>query len=179
MGGVAEHIVLGEATLFGVVTKTLARSAAWQNTLMLRLLTFALTVSCFAQVPHTAGPDATVPSVAMPNALERVLRDYEKAWTAKDASALASLFAADGFILSPGHRMVRGRAAIEAHYRAQSGGPLSLRAVAFATDRNAGYIIGGYAKQAGEPDIGKFTLTIRKSGSRWLIFSDMDNGNSR
>jgi len=32
----------------------------------------------------------------------------------------------------------------------------------------------------GEPDGGKFTLTLRKAGDgRWLIMSDMDNGNSR
>jgi ketosteroid isomerase-like protein len=33
---------------------------------------------------------------------------------------------------------------------------------------------------AGQPDIGKFTLTLRKdSDGRWLIRSDMDNSNRR
>jgi hypothetical protein len=74
---------------------------------------------------------------------------------------------------------VRGRRAIEQHY-AGSGGPLSLRAFAFATDGQIGYIIGGFARAKGEPDIGKFTLTLRRSADgRWLIMSDMDNGNSR
>ena len=32
----------------------------------------------------------------------------------------------------------------------------------------------------GEADVGKFTLTLRKgSDGRWLIMSDMDNGNAR
>lgn len=34
------------------------------------------------------------------------------------------------------------------------------------------------ARNRGEADIGKFTLTLRKGpGDRWLIMSDMDNGN--
>lgn len=115
----------------------------------------------------------------LPGGLDRVLRDYEKAWTAKDAAGLAALFAADGLVLSPGQPMVRGRAAIEAHYAKHGGGPLTLRAVAFAVDGRTGYILGAYAQKAGDPDIGKFTLTLRKSGQRWLIFSDMDNGNQR
>jgi hypothetical protein len=43
-----------------------------------------------------------------------------------------------------------------------------------------GYIIGGFSRQKGEADIGKFTLTLRRGADeRWLIMSDMDNGNSR
>jgi ketosteroid isomerase-like protein len=85
----------------------------------------------------------------------------------------------DGFVLSSGVPPVRGRDEIQRHYTGQ-GGPLSLRALAFATDGSVGYIIGGFARHAGEPDIGKFTLTLRKeSGGRWVIMSDMDNGNAR
>jgi hypothetical protein len=74
---------------------------------------------------------------------------------------------------------VRGRAAIEKHYTGQ-GGPLSLRAFAYATEGATGYILGGFARQKGEADIGKFTLTLRLGeGGRWLIVSDMDNGNAR
>ena len=121
-------------------------------------------------------PQATV---VLPPELARVLTDYEAAWRSKDAKALASLFAEDGFVLSSGVPAVMGRIQIEHRYR-NSGGPLSLRAFAFATAGSVGYIIGGFARQAGEPDIGKFTLTLQKGNdSRWLIMSDMDNGNSR
>jgi len=52
--------------------------------------------------------------------------------------------------------------------------------VAYATEGTVGYIIGGYAEKAGEPDIGKFTLTLRRGpGGRWLIMSDMDSPNRR
>ena len=95
------------------------------------------------------------------------------------AAALASLFAEDGFVLPNGRPPVRGRANIE-HYYAGKGGPHSLRAMAFAAEGAVGYIIGGYARQRREPDVGKFTLTLRKeTGGRWLIVSDMDSGNRR
>ena len=121
----------------------------------------------------------TLPSVTLPAALSRVLTDYEKAWAAKDAAGLAALFAEDGFVLAGGTPPVRGRAAIQRHY-AGKGGPLSLRALAFSTEGATGYIIGGYGSAAGQPDTGKFTLTLRKDAEgRWLIVSDMDNGNAR
>jgi len=119
------------------------------------------------------------PTVSLPAPLARVLTDYEQAWRNKDAAALAGLFAEDGFVLSNGVPAVRGRAQIQKHYAGQ-GGPLSLRAFAFATEGSIGYILGGFARQAGQADIGKFTLALQKGADgRWLIMSDMDNGNSR
>ena len=119
------------------------------------------------------------PSVKLPPFLARVLADYEAAWRSSDAPALASLFVEDGFVLPNGRPPVKGRAAIQQHYTGQ-GGPLALRAIAFASDGSVGYIIGGFARQAGEPDVGKFTLTLRKGdGGRWLIVSDMDSSNQR
>jgi ketosteroid isomerase-like protein len=140
------------------------------------LMTTVLTAGVLLAAQPSGG--APLPSVALPEPLARVLSDYEKAWQSKDAVALAALFAEDGFVLSNGVAPVQGRAAIEKQY-AGSGGPLSLRAFAFATEGGIGYIIGGYARRKGEPDIGKFILTLRKgAGERWLIVSDMDNGNS-
>ena len=125
-----------------------------------------------------AGTTGPLPSVALPAELARVLTDYEHAWQQKDAAALAALFAEDGFVLSSGVSPVRGRTAIQKHYSGQ-GGPLSLRALAYAAEGSTGYIIGGFAREKGQPDIGKFTLTVRKAADeRWLIMSDMDNGNS-
>jgi ketosteroid isomerase-like protein len=117
------------------------------------------------------------PTVELPPDLARVLVDYETAWAARDAKALAELFAEDGFVLASSHPPVRGRAAIERHYRGQ-GGPLSLRAIAYATEGAVGYILGGYTSEKGKEDDGKFTLTLRKdSEGRWWIVSDMDNSN--
>src|SRR6266851_4885246 len=128
--------------------------------------------SAFGRQQSAGGQE---PSVKLPPDLARVLTDYETAWRHGDAGGLAFLFVEDGFVLSEGRPPVKGRAAIQRHYTGQ-GGPLSLRALAFAADGAAGYIIGGFARREGEPDVGKFTLTLRKGpGGRWLIVSDMDN----
>lgn len=118
-----------------------------------------------------------LPYVPLPPELERVLRDYERAWQAKDAAALADLFAEDGFVLALNRAPVRGRAAIKAAY-AGAGGPLGLRAYIYRTQGDLGIILGGYATTPGGPDVGKFTLTLQRVAGRWLIFSDMDNGNA-
>ena len=118
-------------------------------------------------------------SVTLPPELARVLTDYEAGWKAGDAAALSKLFAEDGFVLSDGRPPVKGRAAIQKLYTRQ-GSPLSLRAIAYATNGNVGYIIGGYGREPGKPDEGKYTLTLRKGDDgRWLIVSDMDNSNRR
>ncbi len=119
------------------------------------------------------------PTVELPPELSRVLVDYETAWAARDAKALAGLFAEDGFVLAGGQPPVRGRAAIEQHYQGQ-GGPLSLRAIAYAMEGAVGYILGGYTSAKGKEDDGKFTLTLMKDASgKWWIRSDMDNSNRR
>ena len=143
------------------------------RTLLIMTLLVATSVAGQQETP------AAEPSVSLPPELARVLTDYEAAWSKKDAAALAGLFAEDGFVLPNGRTPVRGRAAIQKHYTGQ-GGPLSLRAIAYAAEGGVGYIIGGYTETAGKPDIGKFTLTLRKgSDGRWLIMSDMDNSNRR
>lgn len=124
-------------------------------------------------------PSAEVPSVALPADLDRVLRDYERAWRAGDAAALAALFAEDGFVLQSNRPPIRGRSAIRTAHEGNSGGPLRLRALAFSTAETIGYIVGAYGYGDGPGDTGKFTLTLRRMpGEPWLIFSDMDNANA-
>ena len=139
-----------------------------------------LLLAAWLAVTPTAAPAPTPPgppSVALPPELARVLTNYETAWRAGDGAALAALFAEDGFVLGNGAPPVRGRDAIRAYYKGP-GGPLVLRAYAFATDGPVGYIVGGFSRRPGEPDVGKFTLTLKRGADgRWLIFSDMDNGN--
>jgi uncharacterized protein (TIGR02246 family) len=141
---------------------------------LLALLMAALPVSVEAQ----SNPSAErLPSAELPPALDRVLRDYERAWGGGDAAALAVLFTEDGFVLQSNRPPIRGRAAIEALYRGQAGGDLRLRALAFATADSVGYIIGAYGYGEAPADRGKFTLTLRRGpDQRWLIASDMDNG---
>jgi len=126
---------------------------------------------------ESPAPAAALPSVTLPPALDRVLRDYERAWRARDPAALAMLFAEDGFVLANGRPPAKGRQAIRAAY-AEGGGPLVLRALAYAIEGSTGYIIGAYGP--GEGDTGKFVLALRRGGDgKWLIAADIDNANRR
>ena len=146
---------------------------------LLVLLCCAAAGTAGAQRPTTVSSDtAASPSITLPPAFDRVLRDYERAWQERDAVALASLFTPDGFVLRPGSPPVRGRDAIERAYTG-SGGPLRLRALAYAHADSVGYIIGAFSADGGR-DAGKFVLPLRRGGDgRWLIAADIDNGNSR
>lgn len=142
----------------------------------------SLAIGTLIWIPATACQQTPARSVhqggTLPPEIARVLSDYESAWQAKDAAGLAELFAEDGFVLSNGHAPVRGRPAIREFYSGQ-GGPLALRAIAWAREGSVGYIIGGYARERDADEIGKFTLTLtRTADGRWWIVSDMDNGNT-
>jgi reactive intermediate/imine deaminase len=133
------------------------------------LLAFCLTASSIGA--------QQLPSFELPDALTRVLRDYEQAWRAKDPAALAALFTEDGFVLANGKPPVRGREAIREGYK-NAGGPLFLRALAYSADGVTGYIIGAYSGQKEGPDEGKFILALRqRPDGRWMIAADMDNSN--
>lgn len=127
-------------------------------------------------VAQTPAPE--LPSISLPADLDRVLRDYERAWRSGDASKVAALFSVDGFVLQNGRAPVRGRVAIARAYAGQAGGALRLRALAYAVADTVGYIIGAYGYGDAAGDMGKFTVTLRRPrNGAWEIFSDMDNGN--
>jgi ketosteroid isomerase-like protein len=120
-----------------------------------------------------------LPDVMLPPELDRVLRDYERAWRAGDAQGIAALFTEDGVLLQNFSVPIRGRAAIQAAYANHRGSPLRLRAVAYAVGDTVGYILGGYRYGDATEDMGKFTLTVRRGADgRWLIASDMDSMNA-
>ena len=130
----------------------------------------------FSLFPTGLSGQEAVPSVELPRDLARVLTDYETAYRLGGV-ALAPLFTPDGFVLAGGRPPIRGRDAI-AEYYGEGGGALSLRAIEFRTSGDVGFILGGYTSESGAPDLGKFTLTLRRhDDGRWLIFSDMDNSN--
>ena len=121
----------------------------------------------------------TPPTVTLPPELDRVLRDYERAWAANDPDAVARLFAPDGMALPNGSPPARGAEDIRKVYAAAAGTPLSLRPIAFAASGDLAFVTGGFGPAPGKPDFGKFTLVLKRaSDGRWLIASDMDNGNA-
>src|SRR5688572_3029517 len=110
-----------------------------------RLISLAL----LATLACNAGPSTDAPALAavsLPAELDRVLRDYESAYARRDASALAELFAEDGFLLQPGRPPIQGRTAIAAALEGE-GGALALVPTAYRMGDSAGYIIGTFGAE--------------------------------
>jgi len=147
--------------------------------LFARVLVIAAAFSVAAWAEEPAPKPTAAPTVTLPPALDRVLRDYEKAWVAKDAEALAKLFTTDGYALPSGQPAAGGGAAIRAAYASNAGSPLALRAIHYAESGDMAYIIGGFGGSADKPDFGKFVLVLRRGGDGvWRIAADMDNANA-
>lgn len=145
------------------------------------VLAAAFSVAAWAEqpAPPAAAPTVAAPSIALPPAIDRVLRDYETAWVAKDDEALAKLFTADGYALPNGQPPAAGAAAIRAAYAQNAGTPLALRALHYAESGDMAYVVGGFGGGAGKPDFGKFVLVLRRGGDGvWRIAADMDNANA-
>ena len=134
-----------------------------------------------AQAPpevRAQDPFETQPSIELPAELDRVLRDYERAWSAGEEDVLASLFTEDGYVPSRAG-WIKGHSAIRQRYEGASG-DLRLRAINFSIEGQVGYIIGayGYGESAEEADRGNFVLALRKApDGRWLIVADLDRTN--
>jgi uncharacterized protein (TIGR02246 family) len=121
----------------------------------------------------TVGP-AETSGAKLPPDLQRVLDDYSAAWAARDAKALAALFADDRMVVPNACAPAPDRAGIEACY-AGAGDPIDLRALDHRIDGPAAYIIGEYSDAPGAPAAGKYVLTLtRGADGRWLIVADMD-----
>jgi ketosteroid isomerase-like protein len=132
------------------------------------LLTLALNLPALAESSNT---------VTLPAEVDRVLKDYEKAWIAKDTGALAKLFTADGMALPNSQLPAQGEESIRKAYSQSVGAPLNLRPFGYGTSGELAYVIGGWGGAVDKPEFGKFVLVLRRVNGRWLIVSDMDNSN--
>jgi ketosteroid isomerase-like protein len=132
------------------------------------LFTLALNVPALAETPAT---------VSLPAEVDRVLKDYEKAWIAKDTGALAKLFTSDGMALPSGQMPAQGEESIRKAYSQSVGSPLNLRPIAYSASGELAYVIGGWGGASDKPEFGKFVLVLRRVNGRWLIVADMDNSN--
>lgn len=146
------------------------------------LALLALSFAAAAQTPSAATESVSPPviSIVLPPELDRVLRDYEKAWAAGNVDAVVGLFAADSYALPNGAPPAYGHDAAREAYREHIGSPLSLRAIAYRRDGNLAYVVGGFAFARSKPSIGKFVLVLgRNAEGRWEILADIDNMDQR
>ena len=141
---------------------------------MRSLLRASILCAALAAFPAAA---QTLPSVSLPPELDRVLRDYEKAWATNDAKALSDLFTQDGMALPSGQPVARGTDAIRKAYGHGGGQPTFLRAIDYRVSGDLAYIVGAYGPAGQARDFGKFVLVLRRDGGRWLIAADIENTN--
>jgi ketosteroid isomerase-like protein len=107
---------------------------------------------------------------------EQELRALAEAWrtayNAKDAAALASLYAPDGYYVSS-HVVARGRAEIQAYFQRgiDGGGHIdSLELLASGQSGDLAYWVGTYqATNAGQKVRGRNIVVVRKVANEWLI----------
>ena len=119
-----------------------------------------------------------LPPVDVPPTLDRILRDFERHWRARDQAALAELFSEDGIMLW-GDAWRRGRASIRFALLDASGSDLRLWAHAFEVNDSLGYIVGSYGHRtlAHLSDLGRLHLSVRRDGDGvWRIaVATLDN----
>jgi uncharacterized protein (TIGR02246 family) len=118
--------------------------------------------------------------------LGQMNRDFAAALNAKDAAKAASLYAEDAMLIPPGEEQVRGRANIEAYWRAaiESGGvrDASVETVDARSSGSLGYEIGTYQLTANGPkgeavtERGRYIeLLQRGSDGRWYSIAGIWN----
>jgi len=131
-------------------------------------------IACLAFAACSTAPPVSTSGASLPLELRRVLDDYSAAWRAKDAKALAALFAGDRTVVPNACPPAKDRAGIEACYTGHGGG-IGLTALDHRIDGSMAYIIGEYSGEVGGQPAGKFVLTLSKDQTgRWLIVADMD-----
>jgi uncharacterized protein (TIGR02246 family) len=97
---------------------------------------------------------------------------------AKDAAAIAAVYAEDAILYPPGAGAVSGRKAIAAAFEPMLGAPLSLKTAEvkqsgdYATETGTWTLAGPDGKLA---DDGKFVVVWKKVGKGWFMWRDIWN----
>jgi ketosteroid isomerase-like protein len=112
--------------------------------------------------------------------LDKLAREFESAFNAKDAKKIAALYAEDAVVMPPNRPMVKGRAAIAADIqRDWSGGVTNLKLMPFdsAIIGDRGYEAGTSTVSInGKPMSGKYVVIYKRVGNDWLIAYDSFSG---
>ena len=123
------------------------------------------------------------PEAALTAELDRLNRSELDALVRGDYAGAAAFYAADALLLPPDGSVVRGRAAVEAYWRALEGSTLSdvrTRVLSGGGGGATAFLSGEYAmtvQKAGgpaTPSHGTFLIVFRRTdaGGRWEIVQD-------
>lgn len=141
-------------------------------TLRLALFTWSI---CAAAAPVSLAQGMQPSSPPDPDELAA---SYMRAFNARDASTLAAHFAEDALLMPPDTASIRGRANIEAAYRARFPivvGQLDMRRLDVIHSVDRATVIGRFSltperNDAGaRPAHGKYLVIYRRYGEGWLI----------
>ncbi len=149
---------------------------------------FVLVTAAKGQASYStaSAPAVQNPAANSPEALIDALRDqFNSAYNAGDAAALAALFAEDAVLMPPGAPAVVGRSAIQARYAAQFAKLQSIFALnpgEIRVSGNLAWLRGDYLRVdtalAGGPSTtitGMYLMTFRRQTSDWKITTDSWN----
>jgi ketosteroid isomerase-like protein len=156
------------------IALTSAYAATWMRA-ALRASTIAF-IGALAVPALMGAQGGTQPSVSPE--ITKAADGYLKAVLAGNAPAVAATYTDNGIELPPGESAVRGRAAIEKHFRTMFSGPARITAFTFshiesATNGSVGYDVGTYEQQLALPsgqtvtDVGKYVVILKRSQGEW------------
>lgn len=111
-------------------------------------------------------------SATAAQSLQRVASEWKAAYSAKDAAAVATLYAPDAYYVSA-HVVAHGRPQIQAYFQRgiDAGGHVdALQILSLGHSGDLAYWVGTYeATNAGQKVRGRNIVVARKIGERWLI----------
>lgn len=113
--------------------------------------------------------------------LDKLTKEFEAAFNAKDAEKVASFYTDDAALLSPNEPMIRGRDSITARYREefkQGLTNLQLKPIESALGGTVGFEVGTSAVALRSPDgllstSGKYAVIYKRVGNQWKIAYDI------
>jgi ketosteroid isomerase-like protein len=108
---------------------------------------------------------------------------FEKAFGAKDAAAVAALYADDARVMAPNAATAQGQAAAKDAFEGmiKSGLGLKLANVEAVSAGNLGHAVGTYTVTGPDGaviDTGKYMETVRKTDGAWKITNDIWNSDA-
>ena len=104
--------------------------------------------------------------------VRKVAEDWKTAYNGKDASAVAALYAPDGYYVSA-HVVAHGRTEIQAYFQRgiDAGGHIdAIQILSSGRSGDLAYTVGTYeATNAGQKVRGRNVVVVRKIAGRWLM----------
>src|SRR5439155_21836549 len=115
-------------------------------------------------------------------ALDKLAVDFQAAFNARDAAKIASMYTSDAVLMPPNRPMVKGRADIEAYYRAGFTGDFSdVKILPFESiaSGNLAFEAGASTIVLPGPDgrprtpVEKYVIVYKRAGKDWKIAYDI------